>query len=323
MDKLKKILVVMPQERRVTEALHRAAAYAHRTGAQLHLHLFDYYGPIDYARNVFGEEVSERARRDFLDERLDWLKKVSSGLAEQGLRVECDVIWAPKTWKAVLDSVARLQPDLVIKDVACSSAPQAVLEPATTEWQLLRRCPAPLMLVTPHAHLMPRNVLAAVDVGVAREVGGLNDSVMQATRAVCRLGHAETDVLSVFSYAPLPAYDAGFVADIYEIMENGHKEQFAAFAAAHHVDAAHALQRSSFDVAGTIAEVARERGSDLVVIGSAYHSAVDRLLIGTTAETLLRKLSCDVLLIKPQWVTAAPGADGAPAKPPREVTVAA
>jgi universal stress protein E len=288
----------------MTAAVHRAAAYAHRTGAVLHLYLFDYYGPIDYSRTIFGAEVAERARRDFLEERLQWLSQQASGLANQGLRVECDVVWAPSPYKAIIGKMLEVEPSLVIKDAECASNADAALEPSSLDWKLLRLSPAPLMLIHPRTKLVPHQIMAAVDVSALNDAGKLNDRVMEAAQYYAALSEAECDVASVFSYVPVDAYGSGFIADTYEIMDQVHREALGDFAARHRLPPPHVVRRSAFDTAQGLASCARERNADLVVLGSAYHSGVDRLMFGTTAEALLRRLSCDVLLVKPEGFRA-------------------
>jgi len=296
---LKTILVVMPNLRQATPALHRAVAYAHRTKATLHLCLLDYYGPIDYSRTIFGVEVADRARHDFMEERMNWLSHEGAALAEQGLAVECEAIWAPRAHEAVVAKVLELKPDLVLKDVECERSGEGFLHPSSLDWKLLRLCPAPLMLVRPHSRLLPQRLMAAVDVMISGEQSGLNHRVVEATAACAELSDVGFSVASVFSYVPVDAYGTGFIADTYDIMNNAHREALAAFATEYHLPAQQVLRRSAFDPAEGLAACARDSGTDLVVLGSAYHSSFDRLMFGTTAEALLRRLHCDVLLVKP------------------------
>ncbi|HZR38275.1 MAG TPA: universal stress protein [Nevskia sp.] len=316
MSSLKSILVVMSPQRHATPALHRAIAYAHRTKAVLHLYLFDHYAPIDYSRNIFGAEVSDRARHDFLQERMQWLSEQAAGLAAQGLRVECDVIWAPSAHKSILAKVLELKPDLVIKDVDSEPA-DGLLRPSGLDWKLLRLCPSLLMLVHPRARLLPQQLLAAVDVTITGEEGKLNHRVVAAASACAGLSEGSFKLASIFSYVPVDTYGSGFIADTYDIMNNGHREALANFAALHSIPPLQILRRSAFDVAEGIAACARDTGTDLVVLGSAYHSGFDRLMFGTTAEALIRRLACDVLLVSRtassrKW----PGISGFPRRSP-------
>lgn len=298
MSKLESILAVVPTERRLSPAVHRAIAYARRSQARLHLCLFDHYGPIDYAGRVFGAEVAERARRDFLEERSRWLAEQARGLAEQGLRVECDVAWAPRRYEAIIGKILETQADLVVKDVANDPAAGTLL-PDASDWKLLRLAPAPLMLVRPQARLVPHHLLAAVDVTVGEEGEALNEAIVDAARQYAAFSDAALELVSVFSYVPVEAFGAGFIADSYEIMDSAHKEALARFATQHKIPASHIKRRVNLDVAAGIAEAARDAGADLLVLGSAYHSGFEKLMFGTTAEALLRRASCDALMVKP------------------------
>jgi nucleotide-binding universal stress UspA family protein len=49
--------------------------------------------------------------------------------------------------------------------------------------------------------------------------------------------------------------------------------------------------------AETIAQVAEERGADLVVIGGHEHSAIARLFGQSVSDSVAHKLHCDVLIV--------------------------
>lgn len=303
MNTLRTILVVMAADARPGPALHRAMAYARRDRATLHLEIFDHYEPIDYAGAVFGAEVADRARRDFLDERLKALTDVARGLADNGLSVECDVSWARDPVRAIAARIRALRPDLVIKDVECepgdSEMKAGLLRPSSADWKLIRLAAAPLMLVHPQSKQLPTQVLAAVDVAVQGAAAALNDQLLSAGRASLVGDGGRLSVGSVFSCLPLGSYDAGFVAHTWELMDAAHADQLKRFAARHHLQPTQVLRTRRLEAADGIAALAAQHAIDLVVIGSAYHSTIDRLLFGSTAEALLRRLHCDVLLIKP------------------------
>jgi len=49
-----------------------------------------------------------------------------------------------------------------------------------------------------------------------------------------------------------------------------------------------------------IEQVASDIGSDIVVMGAISRSGLGRLIIGNTAERVLDRLPCDVLIVKPR-----------------------
>ncbi len=49
-----------------------------------------------------------------------------------------------------------------------------------------------------------------------------------------------------------------------------------------------------------IVETARERGCDLIVVGTHGRSGLSRVLLGSTAERVVRKAGCAVLVVGPR-----------------------
>jgi universal stress protein E len=49
-----------------------------------------------------------------------------------------------------------------------------------------------------------------------------------------------------------------------------------------------------------VAQLAERLHADIVVVGAVSRSGMQRALIGNTAESLLRFLPCDLLIVKPR-----------------------
>lgn len=299
MNKMSNILVLMPPDVSSSPALHRAMAWARRSGATLHLNLFVHYEPIDYAGAVFGEEVADRARRDFVGERMKRLSILAAGLADNGLSVECDVIWARNPARAIVACCSALRPDLVVKDIAVTDDAAGQLHPGPLDWKLLRLLPAPLMLVRPTAKVDAQKVLAAIDVNVPDAAVRLNERIFEAALQCASVPHAQLKVGSVFSGSPMVGYETGFIAETWTLMDLAHQKALQQFADAHGVKASNTLRGYGLDTAGGIVRLAEDSGTDLVVLGSGYHGAFDRLLFGTTVDSVIRQLAADLLLVKP------------------------
>jgi nucleotide-binding universal stress UspA family protein len=57
-----------------------------------------------------------------------------------------------------------------------------------------------------------------------------------------------------------------------------------------------------FGIGGPTDEILRlsaELGADLLVVGTHEHQGLERLLLGSVAETLVRKAGCSVLVVRP------------------------
>ena len=53
-----------------------------------------------------------------------------------------------------------------------------------------------------------------------------------------------------------------------------------------------------------IAEFASEKNADLIVVGTHGRKGLPRVLLGSTAEALLREAPCQVLVVKPKQIEA-------------------
>lgn len=293
------ILVVLGQAKHSTLAVQRAAVYARRMDAVLHLEVFDHYAPIDRAGKLFGREVGDRARHDFLDEHLSALGELARGLADQGLQVEVAAHWTPDKPRTIVSRVLEVDPALVLKDATLDAGPEARMHPSADDRKLMRLCPAPLMLVRPDSGLLPLRVLAAVDVDPTSDAPGLNDIVIEAAQSCGKLSGADTEIAAVFALIPYDMYGSGFVGQTYDLMRVAHRKATEALAARHQVPLSHALHRDGIDVSDAIIALAQDRGSSLVVFGATQHSGWDRLIFGSTAEALIHGLVCDLLIVKP------------------------
>lgn len=294
------LLVALGSERRRTAALARGIELARRTGASLHLCVFDYQGLIDTAREAVSPDVAQLAQKEFMRERLAWVAAETASLAAQGLRVECDVVWSPIAHEAVLGKALDIGADLIIRDVALDRHSPPRLHPSPLDWKLLRLAPCSLMLVRPDSAPLPRHLLTAVDVTSIRpQASRLNERLMQNATKLARECEADLDLVSAYSYVPLESDAFSFAPELYDLVDKSHKTAFEQFVASQSV-AADRCHRLFGEPADSIAKCALDHHADLVVIGSAYHSGWDRLLFGSTAESLLRQLCCDVLILKPE-----------------------
>lgn len=297
MSKLEKILVVVDRRMRRTGALDRGVALARRSGAQLHLCLFDHDPLILKTAELVSPAVSHLAKEQFLAQRRAWLQTLAATWAEQGLRVECSVVWAPLLDEAILDRILQLGPDLVLKDVQHDPMRQHTGH-TPADLRLLRHAPAPIMMVRSTARYLPRRIAAAVDLDpTSPSARALNHAVVEAALALGRDCEAEVHLLRVeVPYiAPnpesLPLYEA------YADLLQADREAFHHICAGHEVD----LTRRHLLEGEPVTELTRfaqRMDIDVMVLGATYRSDIDRFLLGSTTEGVLADVDCDVLLVK-------------------------
>lgn len=292
MSRFERLLVVADRGMHPSPALRRGAELARRAAAALHLCLFDHHALIDATADIVDPDVMRLAKAQFVSERAQWLNRQCDDLVAQGLRVGGEVRWAPAPCDALLDRVLEHDPDLVIQDVGSAGL-------VASDWKALRFCPAPLMMVRAHSAPLPTRILVAVDTGGdAAQKAPLNDALMAMAAQLGLFCDAPVHVVHAFPYsAPGPERMRGQLGAAYEDVRRADAAQFQAFITRHAVttDRQHLL---TGEPTAAIAEFARRGGFDLIVVGAGYRSAFDRFFLGSTAETLVARTHCDVLVVK-------------------------
>lgn len=297
MGALERILVVVDRRMRTTSALERGVALARKSGAQLHLAIFDHQPLIDRAADLVAPEVMQLAKTQYIAERLDWLAAQAAALADHGVRVECDVVWSPVPHEAILSKVLEIKPDMVIKDVHSEPWRQRLIH-TPLDWRILRYCPAPVMMVRPSTKYLPRRIAVAVDTPASPAMPNpLDTAIFDAAAQIALYCGAEMHVAHV-AMPPVPLHPASVsLSDACAKVKLSEAQLFRDICDAHQVprECMHLLEG---DPASELARLAQRMDIDLLVLGSIYRSATDRFLLGSTTESLISMAECDVLLVK-------------------------
>jgi universal stress protein E len=172
-----------------------------------------------------------------------------------------------------------------------------------TDWELLRNSPVPLLLVkrsNPYRHA---DVLIAVDPCHAHskpaqldaEVLGAGAQIAATLKGKLHAVHAYAPVVIGGAASSVSASVATRLdgiaasrarAEFHRLLENSPVAQNRRYLVGDFPTAA-------------IDGVARRIHADIVVLGALSRSGLKRLFIGNTAEQLLDRLPCDLLIVKP------------------------
>jgi nucleotide-binding universal stress UspA family protein len=110
------------------------------------------------------------------------------------------------------------------------------------------------------------------------------------------------ELILLHVYMDLPAYPeitAGQVEAIYEEQRRWIEDALERRARAARAEGllARAVLKTG-PAASTIAETAADEDADLIVVGTHGRSGLDRLIVGSVAERVVRLASCPVLVVK-------------------------
>lgn len=305
MKQLKLILVVADPTTTDQPAVARAALLARRSGARLRLFCCD-RDPRLVARLLLDPAALSAARAAFLAARRDWRAGLAEPWRAAGLDVEVEAAWDGPVHAAVLTEVGLCQPDLVVKDTHWHGPLRRGLF-TSTDWYLVQDCPAPLLLVKPGAWAERPRVVAAVDPGHPDDPGNALDAeILRTARQLAALSGGELDL--VHAYLPVdpllaaagpgmplagvpgagvPAADARRQAE--DLLAPILEDQSLPAGAVHLVEGA---------AVDALPEFCATRGVDLLVVGAVSRSRLYERVIGSTAERLLDRIPCDLLVAR-------------------------
>lgn len=317
MANVKTILVdVEPRDSDHPE-LERAHQLAAASGASVYLLLTAYDQSLT-GGVLTNREALEEARRKYLRELRAWLAERAGVLEADGLRTRTEVLWHSPRYDSLLSRADELQADVIVRAAHESSAMGRLFFGAA-DWELVRRARQPVWIVKKRLNLRDSGarVLAAVDPAHPGEKqAGLDRRLVAAGDRIVKLFGGELHVFH--AYRPAAA--------VTPVAATGHQAALPALAVGPElIEELRALRRSQLDelatpfgvppervhlVAGDTRAALEERvaalGIDVVLAGAVARGRIERLLIGSTAERILDAVDCDVVVIKPEGLAAAP-----------------
>jgi universal stress protein E len=249
--------------------------------------------------------VAERAQR-----RLERLAQLS---VFHGLHVRAVTSWDYPAHEAIIRRVLATHAGLVVAATHAHRFGERFFL-TNTDWELVRQCPCPVLLAKSSRDYRRPAVIAAIDPFHAHAKPARLDSriVDVAASVASRLRgslHAFHAYLPLTIVSPAPVGQPLALTPSPEL-EELHTQQIAtvfdAFAKRAGIPPARRHLHMG-EVAGELASVVKRTKAGIVVMGAVSRSGLRRVFIGNTAESVLDRLSCDLLVVKPRaFVTQVP-----------------
>lgn len=301
------ILAVIDPTNDAQPGLDRAARIAVQSGATLELFICDYDQYLAGER-FFDEKSLDQARRNMLTSHRQRLSELADSVAaSHDLEVRHDVAWDHPLHEGIVRKVISSEADMVVKDTHYHSAFKRSIF-TNTDWNLIRNCPGQLLLVKPRDVADHPQVIAAVDpLHEHDKPSELDDRIVEAAVNYCASTGGTLHICHAFDPAPALAVSADAVTmplavparELIETLRSTHTR------AVHKLVDERGLGRDNIHIHQgpaheVLLDLADELHADLVVMGAVSRSALQRLFLGSTAEKLLDRLPCDVLIVKPE-----------------------
>lgn len=302
MNPIRNILVIVDPTTKEQPAVSKGALLAERFAARLDLFVCD----TKAARNVrMAEQLRESRQAPPQEELPKWLESIAAPLRQRGIDVTTEVLVADPLHTALVERVKHTCAELVIKDTHHHTAAQRTFL-TNTDWELIRSCPVPLLLVKPTVWSPIHRIGAAVDPGHQDDKPRLLDRcILEEAARLTQVLSGELHV--IHAYVPAAMIAAAtvsvppLVVDIpEEALATERQEKLKELMA---LTSDYRLRARNIHLqTGGINEVlcglARQLEIDIMAMGAVSRSGLKRIVIGSTAETVLEQLPCDLLVVK-------------------------
>ena len=280
MKHVSSILVVVDRSPSAADAVTKAVLLARAATARVELFMCD--AERGYALSqAFVSTGVEQSRHACLTDSHRHLETLRRLVNADDVPIAIDAACESPLYESIVRKVMRERPDLVIKNVSGSLSRFDV-----TDWQLMRACPATLMLTRGRPWHSPPRFAAAVDAS-GSDSTGLRWDILQAAQNLTALTRGELNVL----YAePVELQDTEREAGTFGLHELARK--LPEPPAAVHVLAG--------DPEVSLPGFAKRHAYDAMLLGALTHRPGVAAQVGTLTSKLVEALDCDFILVKPR-----------------------
>jgi universal stress protein E len=300
-QKFERILVAIADPKAgMNKAIRRASTLARKTGASIEL----FNALAGTMSPGSAHAATEQFTRFEARQNHRQLERTANRLRREELVVTTSVQTGSPVHAAILRRVRISKADLLVIEARKHNVFARLLL-TQTDFELIRHCPAPLLIVKGRAAWRSPRILAALDPFHSNDKpSALDGEIVAAAGTVAALVRGSVHAAHV--YQPLGSY----VADLpmaplalasMDAQEKAHRsavrQRFYEDLSGYGIpkNRAHLI---SGDPSIELPRLARSMRAGLVVMGAVSRSGLKRIFIGNTAERVLDSLQCDVLVVK-------------------------
>jgi nucleotide-binding universal stress UspA family protein len=245
---------------------------------------------IDVRTLVFQEEKSR-------------LKQVAKSAREAGIRPATRFLIGEPFLEIIRDVIEQRR-DLVIMTAEGKGGLKERLFGSTSR-HLIRKCPAPVLVMKPGRRTRFHNILAAVDpevTGDARDT--LNGAILELASWLSARDDAQLHIAHAWTlfgeslyrgHGGVPAVEVNRLVQ----EEAGKRRRDVEALARRYAASSYRLHLPKGDPATVIPRLVRSHEIDLLVMGTVCRTGIPGFIIGNTAEKVLDTVDCSVLTVKP------------------------
>ena len=284
------LIIADPQDR--CYATPRGLELARRLGHKAEIVAFTY---ANLKSLKLGASEQTSAKKKLLADREAQVEARVAKYAKGDQKVSVKAVWSKDINPWVIKRCQR-GVDMVVKTGHRSET----LTYTPTDWQLLRECPAPVLIVAERKWHKTKPILAALDLNTKlKDKRALNREVLRTAAAMSAALDAELRIINALEVPVLLAD-----LDLVNPDEYAEKQKQEILPTITKLAAEFDLPEGAFrckrgPVPKVITSTAARDRAQLVVMGTVGRRGVKAKLLGNTAENVLQHLRTDVLALKP------------------------
>ena len=301
---IKHILVEMDPDTEHQPALEKAIALAKTFNATIELFLVVYNKSL-VIEWLWNDEQQEEAMSAYIQSKKRWLNSYVDQVVKSEISVSTDVSWHKPLHQGILKKIASSNADLLIKSVAHPRTLEKILF-TNDDWQLLKTCPVPLLLVKQTSQSDYQHIMAAVDPTQSHDKSeGLDKVILGTTMELSDVFSATPSVAHCYEPIDIQLWQGvGFYApnlgltfenynDYIDQMTSTQNKQFEEMIEKYDFNEDNVYLESGSPVY-LLPELVENHKIDLMVVGTTYRTG----LLGSTVEKILNNVNCDILAVK-------------------------
>lgn len=291
------IVVIDPSAGLKQAAVDKASILALRLKASVELLICD----IETAHEDDLIRLAQRRHAPTSSEFFEQLEQLAAPLRSLGIKVKGRTIYGRSLHQSLLSYLRKTSADLIVKDTHHHSLAKRTLL-RNTDWYLAHRCPAPVLFTKTKKWATQPTIMAALG---PRSTSGcsaeLDREILNCAASLA--GALKVDLHVIHTFVPLALArarsSAGELATALEVEHAYERGQIEGSASAFGVSPGR-LHIEMGTPERRLPDSVRQYHADVIVIGASLHGRWHRMLVGSTASSVLESLPCDVLVVTPQ-----------------------
>lgn len=292
-----KLLVVIDPKRDDQPALDRALEIARLIDISLHIVVFTNKNSEDRLTMSVDPALTRDFENDHDRIRQVWLDQTAAPICAEGLKVTTEVRLFKRLYEAIIQVALEEDVDMVYKPIRHHTILQRAIF-NSTDWNLIRLCPLPLLLVSDSQPVKGRDIIAAVDLSSEDDDHAeLNRLLLSQAVMISRLIQSQVTVVNASAQGTGELNSPSSASTDQKVIDDAYRDKALALAASFNISSEQVVVREG-SAEKVVNDLAESTNAAAIILGTVARSGLAGLFIGNTAERVLEDSNCDVLVVK-------------------------